>query len=189
LSEKNNKYSQDPYVRLTRREIYRNPWLSVEHHDIVHPGGHAGEHVAIVAQRPSGVVVLNADDEFVFTRQPRFAAGRYVLEIVKGGASEEESPLEAAQRELAEELGYIARSWVPLGAVYELPSLMQDPVTLFFAHELESTSQNLEETEAIDPVRLSREEAVEQALSGEITDAVTGIAILRANARIKRARL
>jgi 8-oxo-dGTP pyrophosphatase MutT (NUDIX family) len=186
LSEKNSSSDQDPYLRLARREIYRNPWLSVEHHDIVHPGGNTGEHVAIVAQRPSGVVVLNADDEFLFTRQPRFAAGRYLLEIVKGGASEEESPLEAAQRELGEELGFTAHSWEALGAVYELPSLMQDPVSLFFARNLKTIEKHPEETETIDLIRLPRNEALALAISGEISDAVTCIAIFRADAHLKK---
>ena len=45
---------------------------------------------------------------------------------------------------------------------------------------------NLEETEAITVHRMPRHEAVLAALQGDISDAVTGIAILRADALISR---
>jgi hypothetical protein len=51
-----------PYLRLAQREVYRNRWVAVEVHDIVHPTG--------------------AGDAFVLARQARFAPDSHVLEIV-----------------------------------------------------------------------------------------------------------
>lgn len=176
----------DPYQRLSHREIYRNPWLAVEHHEIIHPTGVHGEHVLIVGQRPSGVLVLDNADEFYFALQPRFAARTSMLEICKGGADEGESPLAAAQRELQEELGLAADRWDALGGVFELPSLMERRIELFLARDVHTVASHPEQTEAILLQRMSRHSAVAAALYGEITDAVTCVAILRADALISR---
>ncbi len=74
----------DPYERVSKRELYRNPWLAVEAHEIVHPNGMPGEHVLVVAPNPCAVVVEDGD-ALLFARQPRFGAQCVVLEIVKGG--------------------------------------------------------------------------------------------------------
>jgi len=168
----------DPYQRLRKREVYRNPWLGVEVHDIVHPTGKPGEHVLIVSPAATGVLV-EEDGAFIFASQPRFGARANVLEIVKGGAEPDESPLECAQRELREELGLVARDWEPLGIAFEIPSIMSDPVTLFLASGLEHGESAPEEIERITPHRMSITEAFAAANSGEISDAVTLVALLR----------
>ena len=168
----------DPYTRLARREIYRNPWLGVEVHDIVHPTGASGEHVLIVTPAASGVLVIDGDD-CILERQPRFGARQVVLEIVKGGADEGETPLECAKRELREELGLAAKQWSPLGDAYEIPSIVDHPVTLFVATDLEQFEALPEFNERIDAVRMPVGKAVEAAASGEIVDAVTVTALFR----------
>src|SRR5579884_3633979 len=121
------------FQRLRSREIYRNPYLAVEVHEIVHPGGKTGEHALIVTPPAACVVVADGGD-LLFARQPRFAAQADVVEIVKGGAEPGETPLECAQRETREELGIVAAHWSTLGRVYEIPSIVDAPVELFLAH-------------------------------------------------------
>ena len=167
-----------PYQRLAQREIYRNPWVAVHVHDIIHPTGASGEHVAIATSRASGVLVIDKKD-FIFARQPRFAADAAMIEIVKGGADEGESTLECGQRELREELGLVATSWTPLGVAYEVPSIIEQPVALFIARNLRNVGHEREEVEAIDPLRMPIEEAFRAARDGRIEDAVTLAALLR----------
>ncbi len=126
----------DPYKRLARCEIYRNSWVAVERHEITHPTGVRGEHVLIVTPQSCGIVVEDGAD-LLFTRQARFAAAGYVTEIVKGGRNDGESLEEAAQRELLEELGVIARTWSRLGTLREIPSIVTPPVAVFLAQHLE----------------------------------------------------
>jgi len=167
-----------PYRRLAYREVYRNPWVRVEVHEIVHPTGAPGEHVVVSAGRASGVLVVDGD-AFIFARQPRFAADAYVTEIVKGGANEDEDALSCAQRELREELGLEAGSWSALGVAYEIPSIVENAVTLFVASELIAVSSDPEDVEEIDAVRVPIEEAYRAAVEGRIDDAVTLAALLR----------
>lgn len=161
------------------REIYSNRWLNVEVHEIVHPGGAFGEHVLVRSAPPSGVVAIDGDDVF-FVRQPRFAARETVIEIVKGGRDDGESALDAAKRELLEELGAVAEHWTPLGSAYELPSIIAGEIELFLARGLRWQDARPEETETLTMTRMTMEDAVERALNGELRDAVTVTAVIRA---------
>ncbi len=168
----------DPYERVSKRELYRNPWLAVEAHEIVHPNGMPGEHVLVVAPNPCAVVVEDGD-ALLFARQPRFGAQCVVLEIVKGGREGSESSLECAARELREELGVEARHWTPLGFLYEIPSIINRPVEVFLASDTTPAHGEQEAVESIEPVRLSFEEAIACVRDGGIDDAVTVAALFR----------
>lgn len=168
----------DPYERISKREVYRNPWLTVEVHAIVHPTGAPGEHLLVGGSPPSGVLVVD-DDAFLFARQPRFGARSSMIEIVKGGADSGESALDCAKRELREELGLVAASWKPLGVTYEIPSIMDAPVELFIASELTRVQTDQEHVESIDIARMPIDDAYRAACDGRIDDAVTLAAMLR----------
>jgi ADP-ribose pyrophosphatase len=168
----------DPYVRVNMRELYRNPWLAVEAHEIVHPSGEPGEHVLVVTPQASAIVVEDGD-EVLFTRQARFAARRDVIEIVKGGRNPGEMALQCAQRELLEELGIVARSWVELGTLYEIPSIVSQPLVLFLASGLQMERSRPERSESIELVRMKVGDAIAAARDGAIDDAVTVAALFR----------
>lgn len=172
----------DPYQRLRHREIYRNPWLGVEVHEIVHPTGVPGEHVLIASPQAVGVLVEH-DGALIFANQPRFGARTHVVEIVKGGADEGEDVLVCAKRELREELGIEAADWQALGFTYEIPSIMNAPVYLFLARAIAQGAQDLEEVERIEAVSLSIEDAFAAADDGRINDAVTIAALYRYRSR------
>lgn len=166
------------YRRLNRRELYRSPWVAVDVHGIVHPSGVPGEHVLIVTPQSCGIVVEDRGD-LLFAVQPRFAAERDVIEIVKGGSDADELPLDCAKRELREELGVTAHRWSDLGILYEIPSIVAPPVALFLARDLGFGSSEPAAEESISTVRLSIAEALKSAACGEIDDAVTLAALLR----------
>ncbi len=167
-----------PYQRLSQREAYRNPWVVVEVHDVIHPTGAAGEHVLIATGRASGVLVVDGDD-FVLARQPRFAADAAMLEIVKGGADDGETALACAQRELREELGLEAQHWTALGHVHEIPSIVEHPVTLFLAQDVREVATAQERVEAVVGERIAIADAYRAVVDGRIDDAVTLAALLR----------
>ncbi len=168
----------DPYRRVSKREVYRNPWLAVEVHEIVHPTGAPGEHVLVLSGRASAVLVVE-DDAFIFASQPRFGARAVYLEIVKGGADDGETAFDCAKRELREELGLEASEWTPLGRAYEIPSIMDAPVELFLATGLTRVATDQEHVEDVRLVRMPITDAYEAARDGRIDDAVTLAALLR----------
>lgn len=166
------------YKRLKARELYRNPWLAVEAHEMVHPNGVPGEHVVVVAPAPSAVVVEDGSD-LLFAVQPRFAANVTAVEIVKGGRDPGEDALECARRELREELGIAARTWISLGRLYEIPSIVEEPIAIFLARDLTFEAAEPEAQETIRVHRMPAAQALAAAASGEIDDAITVAALFR----------
>ena len=179
--------SDTGYVRKSRRTAYENRWLRFEAHDMIHPNGQPGEHGVVVTPRASATVVLDGDD-VVLARQARYAINRVVLEVVKGGAEADEDPQAAAARELREELGLVAARWDDLGITYEIPSIVQEHVSLFLARDITSVMSAPEDIETIVPVRLPFREALRAAGRGEIADAVTAVALFRAAQRLEDER-
>lgn len=171
------------YQRLRRRVLYENPWLRFEAHDIVHPNGRPGEHGLVVTPRAAGALVLDGDD-VVFTEQPRFGIDAVTIEIVKGGTAPGETELAGAQRETREEVGIVAARWDDLGRVFEIPSIVQEPVYCFLARDCTAVPRELEPVESIVVRRMPFADALTAAHDGRIDDAVTVVALYRAAALI-----
>jgi len=168
------------YVRRTKRVVYENSWLRFEAHAIVHPHGTPGEH-GVVVTPPASAVVLVDSDVVLLVRQARFALDRVVLEAVKGGRHPGEDALACAQRESREEAGVVAERWFPLGVAFEIPSIVQAPVTLYLGVGLSPAPLAPEAVERIEVVQMPFEDALEACIDGRIDDAVTALALLRAN--------
>jgi 8-oxo-dGTP pyrophosphatase MutT (NUDIX family) len=88
---------------------------------------------------PGAVAILPIDDEMVWlTRQPREVAGlTRSLEIPAGKLDVEgEGPLQAARRELAEEIGMQAARWQELKSFYTSAGFSDERITCYLAQEL-----------------------------------------------------
>jgi 8-oxo-dGTP pyrophosphatase MutT (NUDIX family) len=85
---------------------------------------------------PGAVGILATDEEHVWlTRQPREAVGESAsLEIPAGKLDVTgESPVQAAARELAEEIGKRATHWEELMAFYTSPGFSDERIWLYLA--------------------------------------------------------
>lgn len=122
----------------------------------------------------------------LLTRQARYAVDRVVLEVVKGGADDGEDALAAAKRETREEIGIVATRWDSLGFVYEIPSIVEQRVSLFLARDLSHVAIEHEGVESIEAVRMTLQDALDAVARGEINDAVTAVALVRARYLLAR---
>ena len=172
------------YGRRSKRTVYENPWLRFEAHDIVHPTGVPGEHGVVVTPPASAVILVDGED-VLLVRQPRFAIDAIVLEAIKGGRAEDEDALGCAIRESREEAGIAAARWDALGIAYEIPSIVAHPVALFLGRELTPAPLPQEATERIELVRLPLRDALAACAEGRIDDAVTALALLRAERALR----
>ncbi|MHB8240969.1 MAG: NUDIX hydrolase [Solirubrobacteraceae bacterium] len=132
-----------------------------------------------IVRHQGAVGMLAYDAEWVWlVRQPREAVGEFdLLEIPAGRLDVEgEAPLEAARRELSEEIGLGAESWEPILSYYTSAGFTDERVHLFAATGLFESSAESEENERIEIVRWPLAEL--DGAIGECEDAKTLIALL-----------
>jgi 8-oxo-dGTP pyrophosphatase MutT (NUDIX family) len=138
-----------------------------------------GEEVSREIVRHRGAVAVVAYDEHVvwLVRQPREAVDEaHLLEIPAGRLDVEgEQPLQAAQRELAEEIGRGARQWESIVTYYTGAGFTDERVHLFEATELYEAHAESGENERIELVPWPLER-LEQAIA-ECRDAKTLIGL------------
>ena len=133
---------------------------------------------------PGAVVIVPVTDDgqVRMVRQYRSAAGEFLLELPAGTLEPNESPAQAAPRELAEETGDHAARWRRLTGFYTLPGICDEYLHLFLATGLTPGPTNQEADEFIEVVTLPLDEALAMARRGEIRDAKTIIGLLMAGA-------
>jgi len=133
------------------------------------------------------VVPLDGDGSVLMVRQYRHTVGAWLLEIPAGKlASPGEDPRECARRELEEEAGVRAGTLRELGPIYVSPGFCDERIWLYLATDLEPGRQALEDDEVLSLERVPFAEAERRAASGEILDAKSSCAILRAAALLRQ---
>lgn len=134
----------------------------------------------IVEHAPSvGIIPFLNSDEIILVRQYRLGAQKILLEIPAGKIEGNESMVEAAYREMAEEIGFKGKITF-FKKMFLAPGHDTELMSVFIAKELEKIdkppAQDIDEE--IEIVRLPFNEAVKKCLSGEIEDSKTIASLL-----------
>lgn len=124
------------------------------------------------------VFAITDNNEIYLISQYRRLLNKTTLEAVAGFIDEGEEPLEAAKRELKEEIGITAADWKKLNVLNTAASVIKGEAHLFLARGLKIGNPELEDDEDITPVLIPFKEAVEKVLKGEIDIATTIAGIL-----------
>ena len=178
-----------PWRRISTRPIYGNPWIEVREDQVIRPDGNPGIYGVVEFQAHAiGVVPLAENGDTFLVGQYRYTLGSYSWEIPEGGGAKTETPLEAAQRELREEAGITAARWTYLGEAHLSNSATDEVGCVVLAEDLTLGEAEPDGTEDLQLRRLPFEEAVRMALTGEISDALAVIGLLRADHYLKSGR-
>jgi 8-oxo-dGTP pyrophosphatase MutT (NUDIX family) len=170
-----------PWTRHARRVVYENPWIEVWHDEVTRPDGGPGIYgVVHFRNAASGVVVLDDSDRLLLVGQHRYTLDAYSWEIPEGGVAPDEEPLDGIRRELREETGVEASTWVEIGR-YALSNSITDELGLvWLATGLSHGTAAPEPTEDLAVRWVPFDEALAMTFDGRITDAVSIIGIQRA---------
>lgn len=135
-----------------------------------------------VIEHPGAVAVLPLDAEgFSYcVRQFRYPVNAHLLEIPAGKLDPGEEHAACAARELSEETGIEAGRLIYLGVIYTSPGFCDEAIHLYLALDLEFKNAHPDEDEFLDVEKISFDTLVEMAMSGEIPDAKTTAAVLKA---------
>lgn len=169
-----------PWKTLATQEIYDNPWISVREDKVINPSGGDGIYgVVHFKNRAIAILPVDQDNHTWLVGQYRYTLDEYSWELPMGGALVTENPLDGAKRELREETGLSAKSWTELMKVHLSNSVTDEMGFVYLATGLEAGETDHEETEDIVVKRLPVDEAIEMAMTGQITDCMSVAALLR----------
>ena len=173
-----------PWRRTSTRPIYHNPWISVREDVVELPDGRSTLYGVVECRECVGILPFVDRDRVLLVGQYRYVAGDFFWEIPTGAQHDGETPHEAAQRELGEEAGYEAGRLVELGDFHTSKSILREVAHLYLAADLRPVTRPPDPTEFIERRPFPFAEALAMVERGEIKDAMTIIAVLRA-ARIR----
>ena len=171
----------NPWVTRDTAVAYENPWISVEHSNVVTPGGNDGVYGVVHFKNYAvGVIPIDEADHTWLVGQYRYALDEYSWEIPAGGSPIEGSVQDTARRELREETGIIARTLTPLLSEVRLTNSVTDETAwIYTATDLSFTDAEPEECEELAVRRVPVDKAIEMVLDGSINDALSIMSLLR----------
>ncbi|HCW09138.1 MAG TPA: DNA mismatch repair protein MutT [Cytophagales bacterium] len=173
---------KNPWTTLSREDIYENPWIKLEEHQVINPAGGRGIYGKVHFKNTAiGIIPLDENRNTWLVGQHRYTLNEWSWEIPEGGGPEGTSVLESAKRELLEETGLKAKHWKEILKAHLSNSVSDEVGFVFLAEGLTEENHQREATEADMKVwKLPFAEALEMVLSGKITDGLSVMGILKA---------
>ena len=165
---------------LSREEKFSGKILNVHVDEVLLPNGKTASRE--VVDHVDGVAVLALDERnnVLTVTQYRYVFGKTLLELPAGKLDPGEDPVTGALRELKEETGAVPDVFLPLGRIIPAPGCYGEVLHLFLARNLHMEEQHLDPDEFLNVERIPFSEMVHRCLNGEIEDAKTVAAGLRA---------
>lgn len=170
----------NPWKTLSSNPIYENPWISLTEHQVINPGGGKGIYGEVHFKNLAiGIIPIDDHNNTWLVGQYRYPLKKYSWEIPEGGCPEGTDPLESAKRELLEETGIIANSWVEIQRIHLSNSVSDELGIIYLAKELSFGESSPEESEELSVKKLPFEDTFQMVMNGEITDSLSVAAILK----------
>lgn len=162
---------------IKSEKVYSGKILSVKVNTVELPDQKYSKREIIVHDN-AVVIISEFEDKILMLKQYRISVDKEIYEVPAGMIEHDESPKDAAIRELREETGYLASNIEYLTEFYSTPGFCTEKLTLFYAKDLEFVGQDLDEDENLEVILMPIDEALKLIELGEIMDAKTISAIL-----------
>lgn len=166
--------------KLSRKDVYTGLLVNVHIDEVLLPNGRTAQREVVEHGDGVGVLALDERNNVLTVTQYRYVFGKTMLEIPAGKLDEGENPVTGALRELKEETGAVPDSLLPLGPILPACGCYGETLYLFLARGLHFEEQNLDDDEFLTVERIPFEEMVHRCVNGEIEDAKTVAAVLKA---------
>ena len=141
-----------------------------------------------IVEHGGSVVMIPVDDEnnLLFVRQYRHAAGKDILELPAGTRDEDEPYETCAAREIREETGMEAGKLDKLGEFYLAPGYSTEFMAVFLATGLKENPLQADDDEFLEVEKIPIQKAMEMAEHGEVPDAKSLAALLLARSYLEK---
>ena len=181
---------KNPWKKLSSKEVYDNPWIKVEEHQVLNPSGNEGIYGKVhFKNKALGIVPLDEDLNTWLVGQYRYTLDEYTWEIPMGGGLIGVDILESAKRELKEETGLTASKWENILRIHTSNSATDEEGFVYVARDLEQGDTAFEDTEDLKIRKLKLDEAVGLVMDNQITDSLSIAGILKTKLLLDQGKL
>lgn len=172
--------NSNPWKTKSKEVVYENPWMQIQHHEIINPNGGDGIYgVVHFKNHAVGIIPIDKDGFTWLVGQYRYPLDHYSWELPEGGSPLDEEPLESAKRELREEVGISAQKWTKLMDIHTSNSITDEVGFVYVAQDLTFGETEHEDVEELAIRKVHFSVLVEMIMKGEITDSITIASVLK----------
>ena len=176
------------YEVVRRRLEYDGALVRVRVDTVVQPDGSRAEREVVEHVGSVAIVAVDEQQRVLLIRQYRHPAGQYLWELPAGLCDKPgEPPLDAAQRELAEEARLRATAWRTLVDLRPSPGISTEICRVYQAEQLDTEEQagsRPDEESELQSRWVPLPQAVSEVLTGRITNGLAVAGLLAAAAGI-----
>ncbi len=170
----------DPFQTLASNIAYQNPWITVEHQDVLRPDGKPGIYgIVRFANRAVGVLPIDETGYVWMVGQYRRPVEAWSWEMPEGGVPFEEDLEAGARRELEEEVGIRAETLIKVLDMDLSNSVSDEAAICFVAYGLSRGNLAPEGTEVLTIKQLHFTQLLAEVEAGKIRDALTVATVYR----------
>lgn len=161
------------FKHLSTEVIHHNPWWDYKKDTFERPDGTTGEY--FYSENPGSgaalVIPVLPNGNLLLTRQYRYLRNRMSVGFPGGGIGKDETPVEAAKRELLEETGYVAEDLISVGAFEGSTGMIKDMAHFFLATHITKVAEPQNDVhESIEIIERRSDEFEDMIQRGEIWD-------------------
>lgn len=169
-----------PEQQITSEQIYDGRIVRVRVDSVLLPNGKQTKR-EVVEHDPAVVIVpVDAENNVLLVRQYRYPAEQTLLEAPAGIIEDGETPDDAAQRELQEEVGFTSNNLRALTGFWSTPGFCTEFMYAYLAQNLVPGSLQADDDEFIEVEKVHLDRIPKLIRLGEIQDAKTIAALLMA---------
>lgn len=166
---------------LNKSYVFNGKIINVRVDDALLPNGKTAKREVVEHNGGVCIAAITDNDEILLVKQFRYPYGETIYEIPAGKREKDEDPFVCGQRELKEETGATAKTYVDLGQLYPTPGYCGEIIWIYAARDLSFGETNPDDDEFVETERIPFDTALKMVMNGEIKDAKTQTAILKLN--------
>ena len=172
----------DPFNLVSSKIAYENPWIKVEHQDVIRPDGNAGIYgIVRFKNRAVAVLPIEANGDVWLVGQWRRPLNAWSWEVPEGGVPFDEDLETGARRELEEEAGLIAGTLIKV-LEFDVSNSVCDEIGFsYIAYDLTVGVVSPDPTEVLSLRRLHFTSLLKEIDQGLIRDVPTLVTVMRAH--------
>lgn len=163
-----------PLQQLRRETLISEKFLTVYRDTVRLLNGQIRDYYLTKKSDIVVVIAVTSESQVVMLSEYKYGTNKYLTVLPAGHIEPEETPINAAKRELAEETGFTGNTYEYIGTLFESPVQDTHKVEVVLVKNVEKTLvPNIEESEYLQPILFTIDSIKKKVLLGDIQSCST----------------